>query len=148
MFLNIERKMPALWYFDTLVTYRQWFCGVKLVAIPPHFVRQQYLWNIAIQTAVGCYNSWANVRCSGCSPLGEKLLWNRTIGYDPSRASRIYNSDVILGSMASQITSVSIVCSTVCSVQSQIKENFKAPRHWPLCGEFTGDRWIPRTKGQ
>ena len=30
----------------------------------------------------------------------------------------------------------------------QIKENIKAPRHWPLCGEFTGDRWIPRTKGQ
>ena len=23
----------------------------------------------------------------------------------------------------------------------------KAPRHWPLWGEFTGDRWIPRTKG-
>ena len=31
---------------------------------------------------------------------------------------------------------------------AQIKENIKAPRHWPLCGEFTGDRWIPRTKGQ
>ena len=30
----------------------------------------------------------------------------------------------------------------------QIKENSKAPRHWPLCGEFTGDRWILRTKGQ
>ena len=29
----------------------------------------------------------------------------------------------------------------------QIK-NTKAPRHWPLWGEFTGDRWIPRTKGQ
>ena len=28
------------------------------------------------------------------------------------------------------------------------KENIKAPRHWPLCGEFTGDRWIPRTNGQ
>ena len=26
--------------------------------------------------------------------------------------------------------------------------NIKAPRHWPMCGEFTGDRWIPRTKGQ
>ena len=25
----------------------------------------------------------------------------------------------------------------------QIKENKKAPRHWPLCGEFTGDWWIP-----
>ena len=26
--------------------------------------------------------------------------------------------------------------------------NIKAPLHWPLWGEFTGDRWIPRTKGQ
>ena len=29
-----------------------------------------------------------------------------------------------------------------------MKENIKAPRHWPLWGEFTSDRWIPRTKGQ
>ena len=54
--------------------------------------------------------------------------------------------DVIMGMMASQITSITIVYSTVYSVQ--IKENIKAPRHWPLCGEFTGDRWIPRTKDQ
>ena len=33
-------------------------------------------------------------------------------------------------------------------IQAEIKENIKAPRHWPLCGEFTGDRWNPRTKGQ
>ena len=32
--------------------------------------------------------------------------------------------------------------------KAQIKENIKAPRHWPLCWEFTGDRWTPRTKGQ
>ena len=32
-------------------------------------------------------------------------------------------------------------------VQAQIKENIKAPRRWPLCGEFTGDRWIPQTIG-
>ena len=25
-------------------------------------------------------------------------------------------------------------------------ETIKAPRHWPLCGEFSGDRWLPRTK--
>ena len=25
----------------------------------------------------------------------------------------------------------------------RIKENIRAPRHWPLCGEFTGDGWIP-----
>ena len=24
-------------------------------------------------------------------------------------------------------------------VRAQIKENTKAPRHWPLCGEFTGE---------
>ena len=32
-------------------------------------------------------------------------------------------------------------------VQTNIKEKFKAPRHWPLRGRFTGDRWIPCTKG-
>ena len=25
-------------------------------------------------------------------------------------------------------------------IRAQIKENIKAPRHWPLCEEFTGDR--------
>ena len=33
-------------------------------------------------------------------------------------------------------------------IRAQIKVNIRAPRHWPLCGEFTGDRWIPRTNGQ
>ena len=32
--------------------------------------------------------------------------------------------------------------------KAQIKENIKALRHWPLWGEFTGNRWIPRTKDQ
>ena len=32
--------------------------------------------------------------------------------------------------------------------KAQIKASIKAPRHWPLCGEFTGDRWIPRTTSQ
>ena len=71
--------IPALWYFGTSVIYPPWFRIVKLVVIPPRFIQQQYLWNIAIQPAVGCYNPWANLRCSGCYPLGEKLLWNRSI---------------------------------------------------------------------
>ena len=33
-------------------------------------------------------------------------------------------------------------------IQAQIKQNIKAPRQWPLGGEFTGDQWIPRTKDQ
>ena len=54
-----------------------------------------------------------------------------------------YN-DVIMSAMVSQITSLTIVYSVAYS--RRIKEYTKAPRHWPLCGEFTGDRWIPRTK--
>ena len=55
-------------------------------------------------------------------------------------------SDVIMSLMASQITGVTIVYSTV--VQAKIKEIIKAPRHWLLWGEFTDDRLIPHTKGQ
>ena len=31
-------------------------------------------------------------------------------------------------------------------IEAQIKENIKAPHHWPLWGEFTSDRWIPCTR--
>ena len=52
-----------------------------------------------------------------------------------------------MGAMASLITSLTSVYSTVHSGADQTKK--PAPRHWPLCGEFTGgDRWIPRTNGQ
>ena len=37
-----------------------------------------------------------------------------------------------MGATASQITSLTIVESTF--TQAQIKENIKAQRHWPLCG--------------
>ena len=43
-----------------------------------------------------------------------------------------YN-DVIMSTVASQIISLTIV------IQAWVKENIKAPRHWPLCGEFTGE---------
>ena len=49
--------------------------------------------------------------------------------------------------MASQITSLTVVQATVYS-GAQIQEDIKDPRPWPLWGEFTGNRWIPRTKGQ
>ena len=48
--------------------------------------------------------------------------------------------------MASQITCLTIVYSIIYSDADQ--RNIKASRHWPLCGEFTGDLWIPRTNGQ
>ena len=52
-----------------------------------------------------------------------------------------HSSDVIMGAIVSLITSLTIVHPTV--IQTQIKENIEAPRHWPLCWEFTGGRWLP-----
>ena len=48
-----------------------------------------------------------------------------------------YN-DVIMSTMASQITNLTIVYSTV--YQGADEGNIKAVRHYPLWGEFTGDR--------
>ena len=54
----------------------------------------------------------------------------------------IHYSDVIMGAMASQITSLTIFNQPF--IKAQIKENIKAPCRWPLCVEFTGCRWIPQ----
>ena len=51
-----------------------------------------------------------------------------------------------MSAVASQINGASIVYST--GFSGTDKENIKALSHWSLWGEFTGDRWIPRTKGQ
>ena len=44
--------------------------------------------------------------------------------------------------MASQIISLMVVYSTVYS-DADKKKNIKAPRHWLLCGEFTGTGEFP-----
>ena len=49
-----------------------------------------------------------------------------------------------MSTMASQITNLTIISSTVYLGADQRK--IKAPRHWFFYGEFTGDRWILRTK--
>ena len=64
-------------------------------------------------------------------------------------------SDAIMSAMASQITPASRLVTQqffffffFFGVGAQNKENIKAPRLWPLWGEFIGDQWIPHTKGQ
>ena len=56
-------------------------------------------------------------------------------------ASYHYN-DVIMTTMASQ-KSPALRLLTQSFIQAQIKENIKAVRHWPLCGEFTGTGEFP-----
>ena len=57
-----------------------------------------------------------------------------------------HHSDVIMSAKASQITSVSIVCSTVCSGADK-KKTHESSASLAFGGKFTGDRSIPRTKG-
>ena len=56
----------------------------------------------------------------------------------------------IMFQVYSTVYSVFSLCRIIsCRLfKSQMKENIKAPYHWPLCREFTGNRWIPRTKDQ
>ena len=58
----------------------------------------------------------------------------------------VHYNDVIMS--ACRLKSPASQLFTQPIIQKQIKENIKAPHHWPLWGEFTSDRWIPRTKGQ
>ena len=50
--------------------------------------------------------------------------------------------DIIMDVIASQITSLTSAYSAVHSGVDK-KKNIKAPRHRLLCGEFTGNQWIP-----
>ena len=77
------------------------------------------------------------------------VIWHRQRQYHIPAMCKIsiqreIREYTVISGMASQITSTKIVYSTVYSGA----ETMKAPRHWPLWREFTGYRWIPRTKGQ
>ena len=66
---------------------------------------------------------------------------------DNAQFVRIINyRDMIMSAVGSQITGVWLCVQPF--VKTQIKENIQAPRHWPLWGESTSDRWNPRTKGR
>ena len=94
---------------------------------------------------------------------GESMDWKLCIDYQRTSYSLIFAyvmmdlcwsscthsidqrhhcSDVIMGAIASQITSLTIVYTTVYSGADQRKIS-------KLCitGRFTGDRWIPHTNG-
>ena len=58
----------------------------------------------------------------------------------------VHYNDVIMNAMASQTPASRLFTQPF--AQAKIEENIKAPRYWPLWGEFTGDQWIPLTEGQ
>ena len=54
-------------------------------------------------------------------------------------------SDVIMSAMVSNHQPHDCLLNRL---DADKKINIKALRHWPLWGEFTGDRFFPHTKGQ
>ena len=89
-----------------------------------------------------CY--WRKVLKLVCHSVNNWKYHGTSSTFIKRPRGKSHYSDVIMSTMVSQI--VSIVYSNVCSGADQRKH--QAPRHSPLCGEYTGDQWIPRTKDQ
>ena len=122
----------ALWYFVISVIYPQGFHRVKFVMITPCFVKQQYFWNIAIQPAVGCYNLWVDIHCSGCSPPGKKSLWNKTIRPLGSNFSEILIKIHIFSIKKMHFNLPSGKCRPSC-LSLNVLNHFKTWNLWDLC---------------
>ena len=122
--------MASLWYHDLITECNPILCLILILiwksptALP---CQQNLVWSVICDFKTGF------IFCV-CYYLAS----------DQDTLNPVHYFDVIMSVTASQITSLTIVYWTVYSG----KENIKAPRHWPLCGEFMGDRLIPRTKGQ
>ena len=120
--------------------------GIKQVKIGINMICSQFMpsHNEARQRVSCVHGSWGIVVV-----IFMWFEWNWTWRADPTlafwhhcpRDSKIHYSAVIMGAMASQITGVWSVYSTVCSGADQRKHQSSASL--ALWGESTGDRWIP-----
>ena len=107
-------------------------------------------WNVRFQNTVQKFN------CKLVYFTREiKYLWLSSMGcrrfpkdfWSPKVINKHgHHSDLTMGVMASQITSVSIVYSTVGSASDQRKHQKLRVTAMAFVGRFTGDRWFPRTE--
>ena len=153
-------------YFDLYRMLGVWSLNYLLISYPKRLkisgilrkVNWWFNWHNWSNSTVFNFNHWSLVMHTGLSSLviiGPSNDMSQTPNHHGNQCSRSaswiftnrYYNDVIMGAMTSQVTSLTIVYSTVYSGAHQRKK-IKAPRHWPLCGEFTGDRWTPHTNGQ
>ena len=93
-------------------------------------------WNYLAISRNGAYISLNRSRLEYSAATRDPHLKNGMCHY----------SDVIMGAIASQITSLTIIYSTVYSGAYQRKHQSSASL--AFMREFTGHRWIPRTNGQ
>ena len=122
---SVHNSALAAEHSETHHENRAWF---ERESIPGTFTR----W---LQSP--CTHFWSAALPTVPSSLGEKFKAELCNLWDGDHQSTHY-IDVIMTTVVSQITSL-----TQSFIQAQIKENIKAPRHWPLCEEFTGTGEFP-----
>ena len=76
----------------------------------------------------------------------DRELWNTCQYHNITDSSQVHYDDVTMSLMASQITSLTIVYSTVYSGADQRK--LQSSASLAIVRGIHRDRWIPRTKGQ
>ena len=117
-----------------------WATVYAFVRLPRMFLSTDFLF----EKRMGLVNIHPVLdNCTICSTFGYIWLWKSLAGFGVTVS---HDTDVRWGRW--RLKSPVSRLFTQSFVQVQIKENIKAPRHWPLRGEFTGDQWIPRTKCQ
>ena len=132
-----DHKVGTLWVQVRRSAMTQYICAVIYLCFErnrPWHLHEDNLWRCSQSKYTPLYqfpSRWLYT-------LVTILVWSQIHHY----------SDVIMGMMAFQITNLTIVYSTLYPLFRRSSKFIKAPRHWLLWGEFTGDRWIPRSQGQ
>ena len=100
---------------------------------------RHFLW---LHVDMGLYLTWPE------NPVGNGAFRSICIRMTTVACAHHVNhyNDVIMSLIASQITSLTIVYSAVYSDADQ--REHQSPASLAFVGEFTGDRWFPRTNGQ
>ena len=143
-----------------LISSQSHLISSHLILMPPSEVCVAVSWNVKQWTQKcilirsnlfdGAQHHCTKFQTDLWNPSTE--LWRRSkrsgTGADVrnGHGGRGHYSDVIMSAMASQITGVSIICSTVGTDGDQ--RNNQSSASLAFVGEFAVDRWLPRTKGQ
>ena len=122
-------KQPWGWWFETLYWSLWRHCNAKCTLV--------------ISGQFSANNSWKTFLNL---PMRATFLGVFVSAIYDHEFKIWHYSEVIISTMAYQITGTSMFAQPY--VETKIKENIKASRHWPLWGEFIGYRWNPHTKGQ
>ena len=153
---RVARKRTSIdgWQLNRPVIRQKWDCHY-FDCCPDNKVRGANMGPTLVLSApdgphVGPINLAVRVALKWCLLLTCELnvvpLGNIITNYTSFRSRNLHYSDVIMTRWCLKSPASRLFVQPF--IRAQIKENIKAPRHWPLCGEFTGHRWIPHTKGQ